>query len=121
MIRESAKTTLERRQVQERVHHILAFLESGNPAEMVKFAFDPSNYGTNIMLIDLFGAMTRNKVGWGHTDGYYRRNSRRQGAQASAHSVALWAHENPGWAKLTRKFAREWMDLVKDKLTDIGG
>ena len=48
----------------------------------------------DIVLSDLFGALSRNKVGWGHTTAYYAANPTRQPAEAFANLFELYSRKD---------------------------
>jgi DNA topoisomerase-1 len=51
---------------------------------------------TELMLADFVGAMTRNRIGWGHPDDYYTADPTRQQAEMFANYVSLSSHPDHG-------------------------
>ncbi|NGZ07430.1 MAG: hypothetical protein G8237_13855 [Magnetococcales bacterium] len=61
--------------------------------------------GMAMTLADLFGALTVNRIGFGHSDRYYRQDPARRGSEVFANSLVLLGDGNPFWGQLLQRFA----------------
>jgi len=85
----------------------LAFL-AGNP---------PAGHESYINMADLAGAITKNRIGWGHSVGYYGSFKHRQAAEAFANAFDLMTYgENTFEADLLEAFAPEFSTFTKETL-----
>jgi len=98
-----------------------AMLSVGTISPMFDAVFARSTVSLQgIMLADLLGAVTRNKIGYGHPLSYYRRRPDGQGAEAVANIISMLGHENPAWGIVARGFVPRLTSAVEKELQRVG-
>lgn len=67
--------------------------------------------GMSLFMADFFGAVTKNRVGWGHSKKYYEQvsNGVRQEREAFANAFLAMSRSNPAWATMLRRIAPKSM------------
>lgn len=73
-----------------------------------------------LVLTDLLGAVTKNKIGYGHSLAYYRQRPDGQGAEAVANIIALLGHPNPAWGTIARALVPRLTESVEKELRRVG-
>lgn len=69
---------------------------------------------------DFFGALTKNKVGYGHANAYYTRGGvYSQVAEVLAHSFENYYLGNPVFKKLYPKIYQETIELIETLINKI--
>ena len=73
---------------------------------------------TNIrgVVADLFGAITKNKVGCGHSNSYYNQVKHRQGTEAFANIIAIANSGDEKAIAVAKKFAPNMWNFVMDSI-----
>ncbi|MBF0271606.1 MAG: hypothetical protein HQL98_06065 [Magnetococcales bacterium] len=73
--------------------------------------------GMALIVADLFGALTGNVVGRGHSEGYYRDSPARRGGEAFANGLVLLGDGNLFWSRvlmvLAPRFAGRLMAVLR--------
>jgi hypothetical protein len=85
---------------------------TGDPVYQAK-QLDPS---VSIMVQDLFGSITKNKVGRGHSDNYYKTNKGSQGKEAFANIIAIANSGDEKAISIAKKFAPNMWKFVMDSI-----
>jgi hypothetical protein len=67
-------------------------------------------------VIDLLGSITKNKVGHGHSDNYYRKNKNAQGTEAFANIIAIANSGDEKAIAVAKKFAPNMWKFVMDSI-----
>jgi SPP1 gp7 family putative phage head morphogenesis protein len=102
------------------ITHFITGLEMGDIGYLLKTMFKDTQWrGSGLNVADFFGGLSKNRVGWGHSNKYYK--SRPDGAQAEAFANAFVAvaDTNPTWLNVYRKFAPKTMKAIEEKLKDV--
>jgi hypothetical protein len=90
-------------------HRLISSVDEGKGERYpANFKIPAAAHGdTEFMVADFVGAMTRNQIGWGHPDDYYKDDSTRQQAEMFADYVSLSSHPDHGeeLRNLCRKLA----------------
>lgn len=79
--------------------------------------FNTRQQGLNFM--DAIGAITKNKVGFGHGLPYYEAAYNRQGAEAFANVFSMLSHPNPAWTQMAERFLPRLTRRVKGALENV--
>lgn len=96
---------------------LLAAWEHGAVTLDLQLMFGPRRTTQmGIQFMDIFGALTRNKIGYGHRTDYYDADPRRHGAEAFANVFAALSHPNPMWGKMVERFVPHLTRLVRGAL-----
>lgn len=97
-----------------------AMLEVGTVSPMFDAIFARSTMTMQgVMLADLLGAVTKNRIGFGHPLAYYKRGADRQGAEAVANIISMLGHPNPAWGQLARVFVPRLTAAVEKELQRV--
>jgi hypothetical protein len=74
---------------------------------------------THIMLQDLFGALTKNKIGYGHSNGYYSSRASLLRHETFANLTNLYVNENPAVWRWLSETLPELTGYYENLIDDI--
>ena len=69
--------------------------------------------------MDAAGAVTKNKIGFGHSDVYYNKATKYQGFEAFANTFSALSHANPTFGKLYDRFFPNLTRLIRGALENV--
>lgn len=75
--------------------------------------------GKAIFVSDYFGGLTKNKVGWGHSNEYHEGGIQQGPTEAFANAFSLLDDTNPTWGKVLDHFTPATMKKIREKLEDV--
>lgn len=101
---------------------VLVSLERKDAAFMVNEVLDWNKWftkGNSGKVADYFGAITRNRIGYGHSTKYYKRASYLAPTETFANAVVFLADKNPFWAQYLRNLTPETMAAAEKILKNV--
>ena len=64
----------------------------------------------------MFGALTKNKVGFGHSNEYYAQFFHMSHTEAFAEATTILGHKNPFYGELMKKMVPDWEKFARETL-----
>jgi SPP1 gp7 family putative phage head morphogenesis protein len=100
---------------------LLAAIDTGNAQFYINQVWETAQYfksGISGHISDYYGAITQNRVGYGHSAGYYKVGMHKRTTEAFANATTMIGAES-GWAKVIRalghdKFFNQVDDILKN-------
>jgi len=102
---------------------LLSAIETKNANFYIEQVWERAQYfksGISGHIADYYGAITQNKVGYGHSPGYYKPGIFKRTTEAFANATAMIGAE-PGWAKVVRALGHDKFFNEVDNLLKNGG
>lgn len=107
--------------MRNKMAQLLAAVETGNAKYYIDAVWERAQYfssGITGKIADYYGSITQNRVGYGHSSGYYKAGIHKRTTEAFANAVTLIGAER-GWSKVIRalghdKFYNKVDDLLKN-------
>ena len=78
-----------------------------------------AGHNTHLMLQDLFGAVTKNKIGYGHPNAYYTRRPNVLRHEAFANLTNIYVNENPAIWRWLSEMMPELTGYYETLIDDI--